>query len=172
MKHYKTLLNNIKTQAQQAQPQQPDSLEATLIKNQLRERDSELARIRKQLAELEQARDGAIKDREHYVINNELVKAARKLNVKETAVDDIVSLVAGKVAFKDGKVIPVEKPDTDLEGYLKDWLGAKEHFLAPTAAPGTGAPPVAASPLPPAQELDLGTPEGLSALARSFGRTR
>lgn len=194
MKHYKKALStrlNKNPAPQTKEPEQVESdeqdseqqdmvsslsaenqpLNIKLLINKMVQYQDEATKVKQELEDLKSVKAKIEQEKNSYIINSELVKTARKVNVRDTALDDVVSLLAGKLTLDNGKVIPVEKPATALEDYIKEWVGTKEHYLAPTAAPSTGASPVPASQLPVQQpvELDPGSVESLTNFARHLG---
>lgn len=143
------------------QPVEP-SIDLTLAVNRAKSLEAKAKKLEAEIAERDKQIESERKQKEQYFITNELKSLAKKLNVKESAVEDVLGLVSNKFALKDGSVFAVDANDTetDAEKYLGSWLASKEHYLAPTVAQGTGANPFPTGPLPAKQTEDIRTLQG------------
>lgn len=134
-------------------PMVDDSVDYTLMQNQLKSKEAELARLRKEIEETKALVSNKDKERDTILIKQHLEKIAKKLNVRDSVLEDVLDKVAAKFVIKDSKAIPVENPDMDPEKFLSDWLQPKaDAFIAPAVATSTGATPHATGPLPVKQE--------------------
>lgn len=165
MKHYKNLASELKRRASQGAK---DSPEVSNLSKTLQAREKELAALKKEKEDLEKARAEALKEKESLFVKGELTKTAKKLNVRDNAIEPVLSLIGGKFALQEGKVVFAENPEADLETAVKEWLGDKDYFLAPQVAPSAGLTPNPTGPLPQ-KSVDLGTEQGISDYLRSKG---
>jgi uncharacterized membrane protein YgaE (UPF0421/DUF939 family) len=119
--------------------------------NEVKKMKMEFENLAKERQELLAFKEQSIKEKESYAIRSELSKAARKLNVRDTALDDVVGLLETKFKVTDGKVYaqgPEEGSIIEPEQFLGEWLQTKEHFIQPTAAPSAKVTPAPQGPLP------------------------
>lgn len=135
------------------------------------------ARMQELTRKEQQASERATKveqERKAERIRNELRATAKKLNVRDTVMEDLLALVGQNFQVLDDKVKSKDKPDLDPEKYLTEWLEPrKEAYLTPQAAPGTGASPFPSAALPTPPKPDVSTPMGaLAHLAQKFGQKK
>lgn len=159
MKYYKNLSTELKKRATAGAS---NSAEVSNLSNTLKARDKELAALKKEKEELEKARQEAQQAKDYLFVKTEVGKIAKKLNVRDNAVEPVLSLLSNKFSVKDNSVIVTEAPESQLEDMMKEWLADKDYFLAPQTAPSANITPGATGPLPvPQRNIDLGTPEGI-----------
>lgn len=134
------------------------------FQKQLREKNLEFEKLKKEHLELAKKQEEllafqaqALKEKENNIIRSEISKVAKKYNVKETALEDVIGLVGpklkvqGEVAFhelikeEDGK--QVIEPQ-DVEGFVSSWLSGKDHYIQSQQAKPSGISPVPAGPKP------------------------
>lgn len=165
MRYYKNLASELKKRATQGAK---DSPELSNVSKTLQAREKELAALKKEKEDLEKARTQALKEKEELFVRGELTKTAKKLNVRENAIEPVLSLIGSKFSAQEGKVVFADKPESDLESVMKEWLGDKDYFLAPQVAPSAGLTPNPSGPLP-SKEHDLSSEQGIAEYLRSRG---
>lgn len=120
----------------------------------------EVEAARKEVADAALARD-------RQMLDNALSSAAAKARALNPA--QVVALTRDRYELVNGKVVPKDKPDADLDAHLGEWFQSADgkHFI-PAAVPGggSGAP---ANPNAPksAAPHDLTTATGMTDYARS-----
>lgn len=149
-----------------------DSSELLALKKQIREKEQLYKKLETDHEALKKEREAlvsfqqeVVREKETSAITSELVKTAKKLNVRETAVDDVIGLVSKKFKLQqDGRVVlPIEKEqdgvkvieEQEPEAFLSSWLKDKEHFVQPPAAQPAKVPAVQNS-MKPAQPKPAG----------------
>lgn len=140
------------------QKQVEDTLNLKSLQKELREKKMELEKFRKEQAELLKKQEELLafqsqvsKEKEVAIIRAEVAKAAKKLNVKESAFDDIFGLVGSKfkvqgdevfseeIKEEDGKQVTVP---VDAETFMSSWISGKDYYVQPPQAQPSGIPPV------------------------------
>ncbi len=164
------------TQPQIKQPQTQDTdtapaVDVEALQRQLRARESELKNATKRLQEIETDRTKVLKDKESYVVRNELKALARGLNVHDTALDDVVSLLGNKFTYRDDKLVVADSPDAEPDKFLGEWLATKQHYVAPTVAKSTGATPFPQNQ-PTSKTVDINDREAVNAYFNHMRTTR
>jgi hypothetical protein len=168
MKYYKSkTAARKKTPTPSASGMLQEGIDLTLLQNSMTNKDNEIARLQKQLKDIELAKSAAVKEKEQFFIKSELSKVANKLKVKTDLMDDFVTLVTPKFVIKNEKLVPVEKPDADAESFVNEILQAKQSWVGSTVAQSAGTTPQSNSTLP-VMKIDPSDPASLTAYARSL----
>lgn len=134
------------------------------LQKELREKKMELEKFRKEQAELLKKQEELLafqsqvsKEKETAIIRAEVAKVAKKLNIKESALDDIFGLVSSKfkvqgdavfseeIKEEDGKQVAVP---IDAETFMSSWIEGKDYYVQPPQAQPSGIPPVQSGPKP------------------------
>jgi hypothetical protein len=162
MKKIKSFAEKLKAQSNK-QFETKSNPEVEKLNAAIRSKDYELSKYKKQLAEiekvkaeLEQYKESTTKERVSQAIKAELVKTAKKLNVKDSALDDVIDLLQNKFVYnqEDNKVlpsIPEGAEPVDTEQYISQWLENKNHFIQPPAAQPANVKPSPQGVKTPAQ---------------------
>lgn len=153
-----------KQDGQAAPVQTLDNQTVKTAQKQLREKQLEIEKLRKAHEEVLKKQEEllafqaqAIREKENNVIRNELQKVAKKLNVRESAFEDVLGLVGSKFKVQDDAIfIESQKEEdgkpivehVDPETFMGSWLQGKEHFVQPPQAQPSMVSPVASGPKP------------------------
>lgn len=134
------------------------------LQKQLREKKSEVDKIKKLNEELMKKQEellmfqkNAIKEKETIAIRTEISKVAKKFNVKDSAIEDVIGLVGPKLKVQ-GDVVFFEnhreedgKPITEaveVESFFGNWIEGKDYFIQTQQARPSGITPVPSGPKP------------------------
>lgn len=159
MKYYKNLSTELKKRATAGAS---NSAEVSNLSNSLKQKEKELLALKKEKEDLEKSRAEAQLAKDSLIVRTEVQKIAKKLNVRDNAIDPVLSLIGNRFSVKDNAVVVTENPESQAEEVLKEWLADKDYFLAPQVAPSANLTPAPSGPLPVAQKnIDLATPEGI-----------
>jgi hypothetical protein len=146
--------------------------ELNSFKNKVKELERSKIDLEKTKTELEQFRDLTQKEKVAQAIHSELVNTAKKLNVKESALEDVVGLLSSKFQYTpEGKVLPTLPEGSDpveTEQFVSQWLENKAHFVQPPAAQPAGIKP-AAQGVKPVPTQPTGDPLSAAALNQRMG---
>ena len=160
MKNIKSFAQRVKEQAAKKVAEETKAAsnpELSKLQQELRARELELSKTAKKLAEveklraeLEQFREQTTKERITSALRAELAKTAKKLNVTDSALDDVVGLLENKFQYTpEGKVLPVlpeGSEPVEAEQFVAQWLEGKSHFVAPPPAQPAGIKPAPQGP--------------------------
>lgn len=151
-------------QAIPTKEQESNSVSLAAALKELREKKRELEASKKATEELKKKQDELLafqtqtmKEKEMAAIKGEITKVAKKLNIKETALEDIFGLVSSKfkvqgesvfseqIKEEDGKqeIVPV-----DAETFMTSWIEGKDYYVQPPQAQPSGIPAVSSGPKP------------------------
>lgn len=154
-KSLKSFAERVKEQAAKKAEQESKAAsnpELAKLQEALRAKEIEVNRYKKQLlelekskAELEQFRELTTKEKRTAAIRDELSKTAKKLKVKDSALEDVLGLLEGKFQFTpEGSVVPTLPEGSealDTETFVSQWLENKSHFIQPPSAQPAGVRP-------------------------------
>lgn len=134
------------------------------FQKQLREKNSEFEKLKKEHSELMKKQEEllafqaqALKEKENNIIRSEISKVAKKYNILDSALEDVIGLVSpklkvqGEVAFhesikeEDGKQV-VEPQDVD--SFIGSWLSGKDYYVQVQQAKPSGISPIPSGPKP------------------------
>ena len=182
MKTLKSFAQRVKEQAAKKVEEEVKAAanpELSKLQQELKTRELELNRYKKQLAEiekvkaeLEQYKNQTQKEKVTQAIKAELAATAKKLNVKESALEDVVGLLEGKFQYtQDGKVLPAlpeGSEPVEPEQFISQWLENKPHFIQPPQAQPAGIKPVAQG-VKPAAQPSQGNPLSANSINQLLG---
>lgn len=149
MKLYGNLARSVKEKSKETAAQSPEVQKLTQgltqKETELKKYQKELEALKKEKQELLDFKNQMVKEKETGKIKSELVKTAKKLNIKESALDDVVDLTINKFTLKEDKVLaPGQSAEEFIEPevFMTKWLEGKDHYIQPTAAAPAKLPPV------------------------------
>jgi len=147
--------NSVKVKVKEVAEKNPefDKLSSALKQKEAEARKlkQELDAISKERQELSLYKQATLKEKESFAIRDQIAKTAKKLNVRETAIGDVMDLLEKDFKLQDGKIFiesGVEGEVVDSEQYIGQWLQTKEHFIQPVAAQSAKITPTPQGPLP------------------------
>lgn len=108
----------------------------------------EFETLKQEREQLFQFRESVSKEKKDIKIKSELSKIAKELNVKDSAMEDVISLVKDKFAISEDEKIFVAGKETDNDAvqFMSSFLEGKDHFIQPVAAQPAKVPPVVNQP--------------------------
>lgn len=128
----------------------------------------EFEALKQEKEQLLQFRDSIVKEKKDSKIKSELIRIAKDLNVKESAVEDVINLVKDKFTLSEDEKVFVAGKETDNDAamFMTSFLQGKEYFIQPTAAESAKIPPVVNSQKPSQQVVQ--TPQKTGQLFSNF----